>query len=67
MKQKPPLAGTIQKVTGVVRSVERKALNGGSLLGQGLLWANSPVVSPVRLAVRRMRWTRGRAVRVARR
>jgi hypothetical protein len=32
MEQKPPLAGWIQKVTGVVRSVEGKARNGWSLL-----------------------------------
>lgn len=32
-----------------MRSVERKAQKGGSLLHQGLLWANSPVVSPVRM------------------
>lgn len=32
-----------------MRSVERKAQKGVSLLRQGLLWANSPVVSPVRM------------------
>ncbi|GGZ22361.1 hypothetical protein GCM10010365_48220 [Streptomyces poonensis] len=40
---------------GVVRSVERKAQKDGWLLRQGPLWANSPVVSPVRLEVGRER------------
>ncbi len=36
-----------------MRFVERKAQKGGWLLRQGPLWANSPVVSPVRLEVGR--------------
>ncbi|GAA3232807.1 hypothetical protein GCM10020256_48360 [Streptomyces thermocoprophilus] len=47
--------------SGVVRSVERKAQNPGSLLRQGLLWANSPVLSPVRLDVGRRRRVSGSA------
>ncbi|GAA3493025.1 hypothetical protein GCM10019016_001230 [Streptomyces prasinosporus] len=35
-----------------MRFVERKAQNLWSLLRQGLLWANSPVLSPVRLEAR---------------
>ncbi|MEV8407557.1 hypothetical protein AB0R12_17575, partial [Streptomyces niveus] len=46
MEREPPWRG--RGATGVVRSVERKALNGWSLLHTGLLWGNSPALSPVR-------------------
>ncbi|GHD89347.1 hypothetical protein GCM10010508_29980 [Streptomyces naganishii JCM 4654] len=68
MEQKPPLAGNVKKEgDGGVRSVESKARNPQWLLRQGLLWANSPVVSPVRLDVGRMGFGRGRAPDLARR
>lgn len=51
---------------GIVRFVERKAQNPGSLLRQGPLWANSPVLSPVRLDQGRAGYRRGRASMVAR-
>src|SRR6201999_3352872 len=47
MDGKPRGRGTA--LTGVVRFVERKTRMRGSLLCQGPLWANSPVVSRVRL------------------
>lgn len=48
-----------------MRFVERKAQNLWSLLRQGPLWANSPVVSPVRLEVGRPGplWGRAEAAR----
>ncbi|GGR40700.1 hypothetical protein GCM10010251_66930 [Streptomyces aurantiogriseus] len=52
----------VKGATGVVRSVERKAQNVWSLLRQGPLWANSPVLSPVRLDAGRVRSVRGRAL-----
>ncbi len=44
-----------------MRFVERKAQNLRSLLHQGLLWANSPAVSPVRLEPGRVGPSKGRA------
>jgi hypothetical protein len=54
-------------MTGVVRFVERKAQKSRSLLRQGPLWANSPVVSPVRLDRGRKRIAQGRALIISRR
>lgn len=49
-------------VTEVVRSVERKAQYRSSLPCQGPLWANSPVLSPVRLEAECVRCVRGARV-----